>query len=243
MQRIHTLGLATLARTAGLAALVALGAPATAHAQSAIIYGSLSNVDISNDTSKVCRGVEVEFDGLQVGDYGGSFSSNRYGTPTVAPTPTGVTVTWKSAQTGSAWSERTLQHTVPWFSGQCYQWSDPAIYENRGCKQFGTYFNANLAKVSSRWLCASDTDASVLVPINPQAVRMNPAPLEADYQMIQDEPLTHEAICLDGLCNIPNATAIGAFLAVQMTAASACSRTTRARRRRVTSPGKQTRRL
>ena len=325
MQRIHTLGLATLARTAGLAALVAVGAPAMAHAQSAIIYGSLSNFDISNDTSKVCHGFEVELDGLQVGDYGGSFSSNRYGTPTVAPTPTGVTVTWKSAQTGSAWSERTLQHTVPWFSGQCYQWSGPAIYENGGCEHFGTYFNANPAKVSSRWLCESDTDASVLVPINPptatpfasyyvqqpavannppvlvaevqapepadapdqygdaqwirsfvvqlqrpltidelvadnpQAVPMDPAQLEANYSVIQDEPLsgsngnrrqkrnqgsiepttraivrrietwsftgqynplTHEALCLDGLCNIPDATEIGELLAVQMTAAN-----------------------
>ena len=144
MRRFHTFGLATLARTAGLAALVALGAPAMAHAQSAIIYGSLSNFDISNDTGKVCHGFEVELDGLQVGDYGGSFTSNRYATPT------GVTVTWKSAQSGSGWAERTLQHTVPWFPGQRYQWSGPGIYEDGGCEHFGTYFSANPARVSSR---------------------------------------------------------------------------------------------
>lgn len=325
MRRFHTFGLATLARTAGLAALVALGAPAMAHAQSAIIYGSLSNFDISNDTGKVCHGFEVELDGLQVGDYGGSFTSNRYGTPTVAATPTGVTVTWKSAQSGSGWAERTLQHTVPWFPGQCYQWSGPGIYEDGGCEHFGTYFSANPARVSSRWLCESDADPSVLVPIdpptatpfasyyvqqpaaannppelvaeveapepaeapdqygdaqwirtfvmqlqrpltldelmadNPQAVPMDPAQLEADYQVIQDEPvaggngnrrrkrnqgtiepttrsivrrietwsytgqydpLTHEAVCLDGLCNVPDASELGELLAVQMTAAN-----------------------
>ena len=165
--RLHTFGLATLARTAGLAALVALGAPAMALAQSAIIYGSLSNFDISNDTGKVCHGFEVELDGLQVGDYSGSFTSNRYGAPTVAPSPTGVTVTWKSAQSGSAWTERTLQHTVPWFSGQCYQWSGPGIYENGGCEHFGTYTIANPTKVTSRWLCEDTAAPGSLTPMNP----------------------------------------------------------------------------
>lgn len=165
--RIFGFGLATLARATGLAALVALGAPAVANAQSAIIYGSLGNFDISNDTGKVCHGFEIDIDGLQLADYAGSFSSNRYGTPTVAATPTGVNVTWLSAQTGSGWAERTIQHTVPWFSGQCYQWSGPGIYENGGCEHFGTYFNANPTKVISRWLCESDTDPNVLVPVNP----------------------------------------------------------------------------
>lgn len=36
----------------------------------------------------------------------------------------------------------------------------------------------------------------------------------------QYNPLTHEALCLDGLCNIPDATEIGELLAVQMTAAN-----------------------
>lgn len=257
MRRIFGQGLATLVRTMGLAAVVALGAPAMASAQSAIIYGSLSNFDISNDTGKVCHGFEVQVDGMQLADYSGSFTSNRYGTPTVAQTPTGVSVTWKSTQTGTgAWAERTIQHTVPWFSGQCYQWSGPGIYENGGCEHFGTYFSANPAKVTSRWRGESDTDASVLVPIdpptatpfptyyvqppnvpaappqlvvevqapepaeapslygdaqwiityvkqlpqpvaldalvadNPAVVPMDPATLEANYQIIQDEPLS-----------------------------------------------------
>ena len=63
--RIFGFGLATLARATGLAALVALGAPAVASAQSAIIYGSLGNFDISNDTGKVCHGFEIDIDGLQ----------------------------------------------------------------------------------------------------------------------------------------------------------------------------------
>lgn len=168
MRRIFGQGLVTLARAMGLAAVVALGVPALASAQSAIIYGSLGNFDISNDTGKVCHGFEIDIDGLQLADYAGSFSSNRYGTPTVAQTPTGVKVTYGTTyNAASGWSERTIQHTVPWFSGQCYQWSGPGIYQDGGCEHFGTYFNANPTKVISRWLCESDADPSVLVPINP----------------------------------------------------------------------------
>ena len=35
------------------------------------------------------------------------------------------------------WQTRTLQHTVPWFSGQCYSWV-PGTYEDGGCEHFGT---------------------------------------------------------------------------------------------------------
>jgi stage V sporulation protein SpoVS len=44
MRRYFGQGLASAVRTAGLAAVVALGAPALAQAQSAIIYGSLSRL-------------------------------------------------------------------------------------------------------------------------------------------------------------------------------------------------------
>ncbi len=326
MRSIHTPGLATLARTTGLAALIALGAPALAQAQSAIIYGSLSNFDIANDTGKVCHGFEVRVDGLQVADYSGSFTANRYGTPTVAATATGVSVTWGATYGSNGWNTRTLPHTVPWFSGQCYQWV-AGTYENGGCEHFGTYFTANPARVSSRWLCESDTNAAVLVPIdpptatpfptyyvqppavannppelvvevvapepaevvgqygtaqwirsfvmqlqrpltldelvadNPAGVPMDPAQLEARYSVIQDEPvsgsnsngnrrmkrnmgsiepttravvrrietwsftgqynpLTHEALCADLVCNTPAVDEIGEMLAMQMTAAN-----------------------
>lgn len=154
-------------RSVGLCGLATLGAPALALAQSAVIYGSLSNFDISNDTGKVCHGFEIKMDGVQEGSYSGSFTANRYGTPTVSATPTGIAVTWKSAQDASgAWATRTLQHTVPWFSGQCYQWV-AGTYENGGCEHFGTYTIANPTKVTSRWLCEDSTNAAPLVAVDP----------------------------------------------------------------------------
>src|SRR6185295_4571455 len=98
-------------------AVAALGiglAPAAAHAQSAIIYGALGNFDISNDTGKVCHGFEVELDGLTSADVPYWFSANRYGSPQVLPTATGVVVRWAASYDPSngGWSTATIQHTV-----------------------------------------------------------------------------------------------------------------------------------
>ena len=57
---------AAVAHLTRTAALLAVLAPGAAHAQSAIIYGSLGNFDISNDTGRVCHGFEVEADGQLV---------------------------------------------------------------------------------------------------------------------------------------------------------------------------------
>ena len=89
---IHTTARWRSARRAFLAVAVAAVAlaPASARAQSAIIYGSLSNFDISNDTGQVCHGFEVDIDGVSVDQVPGLFSANRYGMPRVTSTPTGV---------------------------------------------------------------------------------------------------------------------------------------------------------
>ena len=318
--------LAPTAARWGFAAAALLATPDAARAQSAIIYGSLSNFDISNDTGLVCHGFEIDLDGVQPSDVLGTFTATRYGAAEVLPTATGAKVRWKSAYDAATgqWQTRTIQHTVPWFSGQCYSWV-PGTYENGGCEHFGTWTPANTTKVTSRWLCEDSNAPGTLAPIdpptavpyanyyvnppaaannppqlvaeieapepaeapdqygdaqwirsyvmqlpraltleelmadNPDAVPMNLNQLEADYQVIQDEPvsggngnrrrkrnsgniepttrsivrrietwsftgsydpITHEAICLDLLCNAPDATEIGALLAVQMTAAN-----------------------
>jgi len=155
-----------------LAAAIVAGAAVIAgatgaQAQSAVIYGSLGNFDIANDTGKVCHGFEIDLDGLTVDQMSGAFSSNRYGMPTITSTQTGVAVRYQTTYSpGAGWATRTLPHTVPWFSGQCYQWV-AGTYENGGCEHFGTYTVANPTKVTARWMCESDADPSVLVPVDP----------------------------------------------------------------------------
>lgn len=146
------------ARRLALSALVAFAVPALAQAQSAIIYGSLGNFDISNDTGKVCHGFEVEIEGLNSSQVVGTFSAQRYGAASVIPSATGVRVRWESPYDSNSgqWAERTLPHTVAWFPGQCYQWN-PATYQASGCEHFGTSTTANPTRVTSRWLCEDST--------------------------------------------------------------------------------------
>ena len=83
-----TSGRAGAARRLGTAAALALGllaAPALARAQSAIIYGALGNFDISNDTGQICHGFEIELEGLNASQVPYSFSTERYGAPSVIP--------------------------------------------------------------------------------------------------------------------------------------------------------------
>ena len=152
-------------------AALALGlfaASTTAQAQSAIIYGSLGNFDISNDTGQVCHGFEVELEGLTPAQVPYSFSAQRYGTPSVVPYAGGVRVRWESPYDASAgqFVERTLPHTVPWSPGQCYQWN-PATYQASGCEHFGAGATGNPTRVTARWLCEDASNPGVLVPNNP----------------------------------------------------------------------------
>jgi hypothetical protein len=311
----------------GLAIGALVCAPSASQAQSAIIYGQLSNFDISNDTGRVCHGFDIDIDGVTPADVPYGFTATRYGTPTITATATGTKIHWESpfdAHSGQ-WATRTLQHTVSWFPGQCYSWV-PATYEDGGCEHFGSWTTASTTKVTSRWLCedpslpagqlmpmnpptavpyadyvvqpaaraadppqlVADVDApepaeapdqygnaqwertfimelprtltvDELVADNPAAVPMNLAQLESDYQILQDEPvsggngrrkrhrhqsaispttraivrrielwnytgnydpITNEAICLDGLCNTPDPSELGEMISVQMTAAN-----------------------
>lgn len=156
-----------VAVVAGLAASV-VAVPTTARGQSAIIYGSLGNFDISNDTGRICHGFEVELEGLTPFQVPYSFTAQRYGAPSVISYATGVRVRWASPFDADRqqWVERTLPHTVPWFPGQCYQWN-PATYQDSGCEHFGVGATANPTRARARWLCEDSSNPGVLVPVDP----------------------------------------------------------------------------
>ena len=309
-------------------ALALLAAPGVVAAQSAIIYGTVNNFDISNDTGKVCHGFEIQFEGLDRTQVYGGFTAQRYGAPAIVPNATGTAMRWESpynASTGT-YAERTLPHTVSWFPGQCYQWN-PATYQNSGCEHFGAGIGAGTSQISARWLCEDATSPGHLIAENPptavpfpyyyvqppaapnnppvlvaeveapeppeapelfgdaqweqvyrvelpqevtvdQLLADNPAvvpmaasQLESSYNLIQADPprggngvrgrglhrhqhaidpttrsvvrrvelyaytgaydpVTHEALCADGLCKTPAANEIGELLSVQMSAAN-----------------------
>ncbi|MBK7977830.1 MAG: hypothetical protein IPK07_32795 [Deltaproteobacteria bacterium] len=162
---------APLRDTALGAAIVlgALAAPGAAHAQSAIIYGSVSNFDISNDTGRICHGFRIDLDGATQNQSPYSFNAERYGTPRSEPYSGGISVIYESPRnplTG-AFTERTLPHTVPWFPGQCYQWN-PLTYQDSGCEHFGTARGPErITAARGRWLCEDPDDHTVIAPVEP----------------------------------------------------------------------------
>ena len=159
-----------LARLWPFAALALLAAPVAARAQSAIIYGSLGNFDISNDTGQTCHGFEIDLDGVAADQIPGVtfFTANRYGTPSIVPFGTGVKVRWETPYSAAtqSYAQRTLPHTVTWFPGQCYQWVT-ATYQDGGCEHFGVRTVLNTGPVTARWLCDDPANPGTLLPVNP----------------------------------------------------------------------------
>lgn len=92
-RRAHQYGTLTML------ALGVLAAPTLVRAQSAIIYGSLGNFDISNDTGKVCHGFEIDLEGVTAAQVPASFSAQRYGAASMIPYAGGVWVRWASPYT------------------------------------------------------------------------------------------------------------------------------------------------
>lgn len=159
-------------------ALIALMGAGTAHAQSAIIYGSVSNFDISNDTGRVCHGFQINLDGqTTVLPPSASFTAERYGAPTSFLYDGGAAVRWQSPYDPitQTFSERTLPHTVPWFPGQCYQWN-PATYQDSGCEHFGTarIGTGGVTNITGRWLCEDPNSPGTLEAMDPPTAVPNP---------------------------------------------------------------------
>ena len=150
------------------AALLAL--PAAARAQTATIFGSLSNFDVVNDTGHDAHGFEIQFEGLQPGDIYYTFSMQRYGAPQVVPYATGVYLRWTSAYDPGAqqFLHTTVQHApgTP-FAGSCYSWG--VNYDAAGCEHFGATLNATPTRTTYRWLIEDPVSpgTGALVPFDP----------------------------------------------------------------------------
>src|SRR5205085_2837125 len=150
-----------------LLALALFTAP-VARAQSATVYGSLSNFDVVNNTGNDAHGFEIELEGLQPQDVYYTFSVQRYGSPVIIPYATGVRVRWASAYDNGAqqFMQKTLAHAANTpFAGSCYQWG--ANYDAAGCEHFGVTLNANATKTTYRWLVADAQTPGALAAVDP----------------------------------------------------------------------------
>jgi hypothetical protein len=148
-------------------ALLAASAPSRA----VVLFGSLSNFDVVNDTGQDAYGFEIELDGLS--GIGYSFSANRYGAPRLIPFSGGVYVRY-----GALWDAARQQWTqanvsvpqlagagpatvvdraiVPTLGHQCVYWLPN--YATSGCDHFGLvlpYYSPPPSQVVYRWLWAN----------------------------------------------------------------------------------------
>jgi uncharacterized repeat protein (TIGR02543 family) len=149
-------------------ALALFIAPVATQAQTATIFGALSNFDVVNNTEHEAHGFEIQLEGLQAGDIYYTFSTQRYGTPTIEPYATGVYVRWTSAydQNAQQFQQTTVAHPAGTpFAGQCYSWNPG--YAASGCEHFGVTLRANPVKTTYRWLIADPQTAGALLPFDP----------------------------------------------------------------------------
>src|SRR5919107_659068 len=150
-----------------LFALLAFAAPAGA--QTATVFGSLSNFDVVNDTEHEAHGFEIELEGLQPNDVAYSFGATRYGHSMVIQTATGVAVRWESAYDPGLqqFTQGTVTHAAgaP-FAGMCYSWNG-AGYAGSGCEHFGVSLTKNALKTTYRWLIEYASAPGTLAPVDP----------------------------------------------------------------------------
>jgi hypothetical protein len=173
-----------------------------AHAQTATIFGALSNFDVVNDTGHDAHGFEIQLEGLQPGDIYYTFSMQRYGAPQVVPYSTGVLLRWTSAYDASAqqFLHTTVAHAAGTpFAGSCYSWG--ANYDAAGCEHFGATLRANPLKTTYRWLIEDPVSpgTGVLVGFDPPVAIPAPtyvilppaqpaAPPELQAEIVAPEP-------------------------------------------------------
>ena len=135
-------------------AIVSLSLPAVA----SVMFGSLSNFDVINDTNEVSRGFEIELEGVSPTDISFTFGNPyiRYGDPAIVSTGTGTIVRYASAFGAGGWAVGTPVPAGPFPTGghQCFYpaYGGDPNYETLGGEHFGIALNGNPANTTYRWL-------------------------------------------------------------------------------------------
>lgn len=148
--------------------LLSLGVVAPAHAQVATVYGSLGNFDVVNNTGHDAHGFEIELEGISSDKVWGTYTYQRYGSPSMTNTPTGVILRWESQKepTSGSYSQTTIAHSPSsGFAGTCYMGG--VNYNTSGCEHFGVHLSANAIKSSYRWLIEDPAAPGTLIASTP----------------------------------------------------------------------------
>jgi hypothetical protein len=150
------------------------------HAQTGVtMFGALSNFDVLNDQGQMTFGFQIEIQGVQPGDIGGSFTWNRYGTPQIVPFAAGggvyvrYTAQWDPIRQVYSTGTPIAVNMTPTTGHQCVMGT--LNYDASGCEHFGVWTYVNPTNTIYRWLLADPNNPGQLIPAGtPVAI---PAPL------------------------------------------------------------------
>ncbi len=142
--------------------------------QATVMYGTLGNFDVINDTGRDAHGFEIEYEGLHSTDIGYTWTYSRYGNPSLieipAATVNGVATPLKTIiryttpydNATHKWAATSNAATFPWMVTAAHQCTNPLSTD--GCEHFvnGIFTSAITPKsVSYHWLV--DNGAGTLV--------------------------------------------------------------------------------
>ena len=176
-----------------LLALAVLLAPVAAGAQTASVYGQLGNFDVVNHTEHEAHGFEVELEGLHPEDIYYTFTAQRYGSPTITATGTGILVRWTSAYVTGAFTRTTVARASGVnFAGSCYQWG--ASYDASGCEHFGLSMSATPTHTQYRWLIEDEANPGTLIGFDPPVAIVSPVYTVIPPVRVGDAPVLEAEI-------------------------------------------------
>lgn len=127
-------------------------------ARAVTMYGALSNFDAINDTGSTAHGFEIELDGCSPSDVSYFFGApyNRYGDPTVIPSPTGgAIVRYASSYDSGAqtWAAGTDSGSLADTGGHSlFNGSYPGYPGTVPGDHFGIGLNVNPTNTTYYWL-------------------------------------------------------------------------------------------
>jgi len=178
---------------------------------SAGVYGSLANFDVVNDTGQTAHGFEIDIDGITPNEITSLFGDasrwpgmERYGSPVVSTTATGVKIVYQATYNGS-WSAGTPSGTLPVSpSDSCWPYGAPNYGPNYPCDHFGVSTSVSTPNVTYMWLVETSPGSSSLTPVlatvpnpvwtvgPPVIINNVPQPPPVNVVIVAPQPLGYE---------------------------------------------------
>ena len=150
----------SLHRPTRLALALAFGLAGVATTASAsLVYGTLSNFDVYNDTGGRTYGFEIEFDDISPAHLGYTFGNPHYGPGLKSIVGTTTKLRYAATHNGNDWSAFTEQH----LPGSPVATSGHACVFAEGCEHFGVGVYGNPSATRYHWLVEDPLAAGTLM--------------------------------------------------------------------------------